>query len=244
MTDPADTAPAPSTPEAAASWDLYRNTRDRFVDLARSLDADQAATTIPITPGWTVAEALAHVCGLNADVAAGMREGLGTDERTAHQVNTRAGMTVAEICDEWLGHAAGMITAINEDPMYGRRLGADLVVHLHDVQHALGFGIDTGDEATISGGRTYGSRIVDVYADAANVNLDLDLGEHGRFQPSAPAADAINLRLQTTPYDFLRSVTGRRSAAEIRALNWSGDPEPLLAGFSPYGPLRTEDAGF
>ena len=39
------------------------------------------------------------------------------------------------------------------------------------------------------------------------------------------------------------SVTGRRSQREVRALDWSGDPSPLLLQFSPYGPLRGTDAG-
>ncbi|MEM9652879.1 MAG: maleylpyruvate isomerase N-terminal domain-containing protein, partial [Actinomycetota bacterium] len=161
---------------AVASWDLYRETRDRFISLVRPLDDDRASTVVPITPGWTVAEVLAHLCGLNSDVADGLREGLGTDERTALHVSSREGRTVAEVCTEWIGHGAAMVGAINEDPFFGRRLAADLVVHLHDVQHALDQPIDRGDDATVSGGRTYALRMVDEYLDSSNVNLDLDFG--------------------------------------------------------------------
>jgi hypothetical protein len=52
--------------------------------------------------------------------------------------------------------------------------------------------------------------------------------------------DRITLR--ATAYDFLRSVSGRRSRRQVETLDWSADPGPLLDTFSPYGPLRSADA--
>lgn len=223
-------------------WELYSSTRDRFIEMVRPLGPDEAATTIPLTPGWTVAQALAHVCGLNADVAAGMREGLGTDERTAHQVASRADRTVGEICDEWLGHAAGMRAAIAEDGFFGLRLSADLVVHLHDVRHALGLPIDPADAATVSGGRTYASRTPDRLAEATGIGLSIELDEGSRYVPS-PGGPEPTVTLRASAFDVLRSITGRRSRREVAALDWTGDAEPLLDHLCPYGPLRSTDAG-
>jgi hypothetical protein len=53
------------------------------------------------TPDWTA-----------TDLASGLVERLGTDERTAHQVAVRAGHTLEDICLEWLGHEAPMRRAI------------------------------------------------------------------------------------------------------------------------------------
>jgi uncharacterized protein (TIGR03083 family) len=224
-------------------WTLYSTTRDRFIALVRPLTEEQAGQTVPLTPGWTIAEVVAHVCGLNADVAAGMREGLGTDERTAHQVATRAGRSVAELCDEWLGHAEAMRRAIDEDGFFGRRLSADLVVHLHDVLHALGAPIDRDDEATVSGGRTYAARIPDRLVADAGVALTIELSDGSRFEPTGPAVSGLPaVVLRATPYDFLRSVTGRRSRRQVEALDWTGDPTPVLDCFCPYGPLPSTDA--
>ncbi len=238
-------------------WDLYAATRDRLIALVRPLaDGDEtgAARTVALTPGWTVAQVVAHVCGLNADVAAGMRQGMGTDERTAHQVATRAGRTVAQVCDEWLGHAEAMRAAIDDDPFFGRRLAADLVVHLHDVQHTLGQVVDRDDEATLSAGRTYATRIPDLVAEATGGRVALtielvDAAERAGADGSEPtpvsaglAEGPASLVLRATPYDVLRSVTGRRSRAQVAALDWSGDPTPVLDHLCPYGPLRTTDA--
>ena len=200
--------------------------------------------SVPLTPDWTVLDVLAHLCGLNGHVVAGLREGLGTAERTAEQVSTRAGMTREQICEEWLGHTDYMADFIRETPLYGLRLNADLVVHLHDVMHGLGLPVDRDDETTVRSGGTYAGRMVDEYVQSANVKLQIDLGAGGRFEPSDAPADATELTLQTTAFDYLRTVTGRRSTNEVLALNWSGDPTPLLPSISPYGQLRTEDAGF
>jgi uncharacterized protein (TIGR03083 family) len=232
-------------------WELYSSTRDRFIDLVRPLGPTGAATTVPLTPGWTIAQVLAHVCGLNADVAAGMREGLGTDDRTAHQVASRADRPVAEICDEWLGHAPAMREAIADDGFFGLRLSADLVVHLHDVRHALGLPIDPVDVATVSGGRTYASRTPDRLAEATGIGLAIELDgpmglvdhdERSRFAPS-PGGPDPSVTLRASAFDVLRSITGRRSRREVVALDWSGDPGPLLDHLCPYGPLRSTDAG-
>ncbi|MEL6982675.1 MAG: maleylpyruvate isomerase N-terminal domain-containing protein, partial [Actinomycetota bacterium] len=137
---------------AADPWALYAGSRDRFIELVRSLSADELDRTIPLTPGWTVTQALAHVCGLNGDLASGLREGLGAAERTAHQVDSRAELTAAEICEEWLGHGDTVKAIIDEHGFLGRRLAADLVIHLHDVQHALGRPIDTEDDVPVDAG--------------------------------------------------------------------------------------------
>ena len=76
----------------------------------------------------------------------------------------------------------------------------------------------------------------------------IELSDGSRFEPREPdgrtgSAGPVTLVLRATPYDFLRSVTGRRSEREVRALDWSGDPSPILDQLSPYGRLRTADAG-
>jgi hypothetical protein len=42
------------------------------------------------------------------------------------------------------------------------------------------------------------------------------------------------------PFEILRSLTGRRTREQVRALDWSGDPEPFLDLFSMYGTPENE----
>lgn len=223
---------------------LYVDLRDEVIELTRDLPADDLARSVPLTPGWTIQEVVAHLCGLNADIAAGERTDLGSDEATQRQVSTRASDTIDEICDEWIGHADGMRALVAEEAMWGFRLSADLVVHLHDVQHALGIEIDRESPGSVAGGHTYGSRIVDRLVDVADTWVAIELPDGTRFEPASnPAGGMRSLELRATPYDVLRTITGRRSRAEVEALDWSDAPGDLLDVLSPYGPPRGEDAG-
>lgn len=224
-------------------WSLYSSLRDETIALIRPLDVETLNQAVPLTPGWSNRQVVAHLCGLAADVISGVREGLGTDERTDRQVAERADRSVHEVCDEWLSHGAELGMVIDGEPVMGLRLSADLVVHLHDMQHGLGTAVDRDSNGSVSGGRTYASRSPDRIADVANIALTIELSDGSSFEPTVDVRGLSSLKLRATPYDFLRSVTGRRSRSEVRALDWSDDPGSLLDVFSPYGSLRSEDAG-
>ncbi|MDQ1445296.1 MAG: hypothetical protein QOI20_1760 [Acidimicrobiaceae bacterium] len=44
--------------------------------------------------------------------------------------------------------------------------------------------------------------------------------------------------LKIEPFELMRALTGRRSAAQIRAYDWSVDPEPYVPAFQ-FGPFTT-----
>ncbi len=224
-------------------WPIYASSRDRLIELVRALDVADAAQPVPLTPDWSIADVLAHLCGLTADVAGGLRTGLGTPERTRHQVRSRAGRSVAAICDEWTANADAMRTAMEEDPFFGHRLTADLTVHLHDILHALGArstDIDRADPPTRCGAHTYAAVAADLVRDRTGVALRIELDDASAFATSEHA----DITLRTSPFDWLRTVTGRRSHREVLALDWSHHPTPLLGHLCPYGPLRDDDSGF
>lgn len=225
-----------------APWPIYRDGKDRLIDLVGSSSAEEVEQGIPLTPGWTVAEAIAHLCGLSADIAAGTRVGLGTPERTRHQVESRAGLSVSETCAEWITHSDAMQAAFDEDPFFGHRITADLTVHGQDIRHALGAAVDRDDPATHCAAHTYASVVTDLLLERTGVSLRVQLTDGTTFAPTS-GADSADLTLRAPPFDFLRTVTGRRSHGEAVALDWDGDPTPILDALCPYGPLRDADAG-
>ncbi len=219
--------------------DLYFDTRDRFVALLRSLGAEQTSTIVPLNPAWTVKDVAAHVCGLNADLANGMRDGLGADTNTAVQVETRINDSVAEVCDEWLSYDEFMRAFAEKVPTLGTRLGADLTLHMQDVRHALGLPVQTEGPAVLDAALNYVEVQQGRMLESNATGLGVDLGDAGRHNP--PEA-ATTIWVTASPYDFLRSATGRRSHAQVEGLDWSSDPSVLLAdAFSPYGDFPAED---
>ena len=51
--------------------------------------------------------------------------------------------------------------------------------------------------------------------------------------------DRAEIRLRTTRFEALRRRTGRRSA-QLAAMDWSGDPIPLLDHLYLFGPADTD----
>ena len=116
---------------------LYAAMRDEFIELVRALSDEERETIVPNCPAWRVRDVLAHVTGVNVDVVSGNVAALGADEWTQGQVESRAAMSLAEICNEWEGMGARTDVFISDDPFWGVRIGADLVSHIHDVLETL-----------------------------------------------------------------------------------------------------------
>ncbi len=224
----------PSTPPGL----LYAKTRQDMLALARSLTPAQAATVVPMSPEWTVHDVVAHVTGLNADVVGGRTESLGSDESTNRQVSERRSTSLQEICEEWEGHASEMASRMEATPKLAIGLTGDLVVHLHDVQQALKLEIDETSEQTVLAAHRYVPHMQERVQERLGLGIAVSLTDGTEW----PAAGDVAATLRTSPYDFLRSVTGRRSRRQVEQLDWTGDVATILDNaWSTYGPLQDDD---
>ena len=227
-------------PAANDTWSHYAALRDHFIGLVRPLDEAQLCTRVPMCPAWSVKDVAAHVCGLNSDLTGGMTEGLGSDQRTAHHVSLRSSAEVGEVCDEWLGYDSEMSAICERTPLWAIRLAADLTVHLHDVQHALGLPIDRNDRFTAVAAHQYADVFQQRVRDILGLGVTIELTD-GTRRVANPALPGSGVTLRATPFDFLRSFTGRRSRLQVESLDWTGDPTRILGeAWSPYGTFQPD----
>lgn len=227
-------------PSADDTWSHYSALRDHFIVLVRPLDESQLDTLVPMCPAWTVKDVAAHVCGLNNDLTDGITEGLGSAQRTTHHVSLRSGRTIGEVCDEWLGYDSEMSAICERIPLWATRLAADLTVHLHDVQHALGLPIDRDDRFTAVAAHQYAGVFQQRARDILGLGVTVELTDGARREadPTLPPSGVV---LRATPFDFLRSFTGRRSRQQVEQLDWTGDPTRILdEAWSPYGSFQPD----
>lgn len=212
---------------------VYASLQRALIPQLAALDSDETHNAVPACPGWTIKDVMAHVSGLVAETLAGVPLPRGSDAATARQVADRTDLSLSDVLEEWWANAPGFADFGEHDPAYVAALTSDLVVHAIDIGETLDEPIDIDDEAIRLVAARYGHTLLDR---AAQAGIALALVLDG-----AALVDDVHdgrLTLRASSFDFLRAVTGRRTGAEVRAMNWTGDPEVLLgAAWSQYGPI-------
>jgi uncharacterized protein (TIGR03083 family) len=203
---------------------LYAAGREQLIDLVGGLSPERAATVVPTCPAWTVKDAFAHVAGVAADIIEGRLDGVASDPWTAAQVEARRDATVADIAEEWRRTGPQIDAIVDSFGPTGAQLLFDLTTHEHDVRLALGQ----------PGGRD--APVLDVALGFAVPNQAAHVPHPLRIRAEHLSWDIGDgepiATLTTDRFTLMRAMSGRRSPAQIRALDWSGDPTPFLPMFA------------
>lgn len=234
---------------------LYRSGAERVMELVAQANPD---TPVPACPGWVVSDVVAHVVGLAEDVVTGNVHGYATSEWTDAQVVRRSHQSLAEMTNDWQSLLAAFVaivddlershlpdtidTAIGPVPKTAFEFGyaVDLVNHEHDLRSALGQPrppLPDHDGAIVRAMVTT-ARMTFAFEGLPSVTLrasDADLEwPMSRDEPVATCDAAL--------LDILRSVAGRRTLEQMRALGWQGEVgDDVLAGLVvPFFSLPTE----
>jgi hypothetical protein len=208
---------------------LYAETRQRLTGfvLSRAGDWDRPA---PATPGWTVHDLVAHLTGLAEDVAGGwLPTGGPIEERTAGHVARGRDVPVPELAEKWAKFSRTVEEVLDGRPVWPIVL--DVGAHEHDVRGAVG---DTGarDSAVVTIGTHLLLRSLDVPRPL--------LVRTEREEVRAGPGEGEPVRLTTTTFEAFRWRLGRRSPAQLAAMDWSGDPSPFLDHLCVFGPARSD----
>lgn len=220
--------------------EVYAEGRHRITDIARGLSDEEAQTRVPTCPRWSVSDVIAHLTGVCADILAGNIEGVATDPWTDAQVTARKGRSMGELLDEWSELAPRVEAFADQFPgASGSQWVADLTAHEHDIRTAVGRPgardsrqIDVGLGFLVEGGLAAG--IIDGNLDTINVRAGTQEWVAGDGEPKGS--------LEATPFELFRSLTGRRSARQLRTLDWQDvDVEAYLQLFE-FGPFSVPES--
>ena len=183
------------------------------------LDEAAASTAVAACPGWSVRDVVAHVAAVADDWADGRLAGPPTDEETAAQIARFDGQDMTEILAAWTD-AATRLDRMAETAGVAPPLG-DIATHEHDVRAAIGR----------PGARD--SSAVWWTSDRLLANLRTPV-------PLLVTVEDSLYWTGPTRFDALRWRTGRRSRAQLAAIDWSGDPTPVLDHLYMFGPTATD----
>jgi uncharacterized protein (TIGR03083 family) len=241
---------------------LYRDTRERLTALVAGLDDAALATPVPACPGWLVADVVAHLAAVVEDALAGRLTGPPSEEQTAEQVARYKGRPMTRTLSGWTAGGPQfeeVIGAFNVPQAV-----IDVASHEQDIRGALGRPGARDTEAI----RQMGGWLLERLRTPVPVRVTVEDAEFlvgpsgdgwaaagggraaaepspgaGTEEPSPGAGRGRGepaLGLTTTRYEAFRWRMGRRSRDQLAALDWSGDPAPVLDHLVVFGPARTE----
>jgi uncharacterized protein (TIGR03083 family) len=207
----------------------YREGRERLS--AFVLDhLDEAGTPVPATPGWTVHDVIAHLTGVAQDITSGTVPKQGpTPEWTSGHVQRGAGVSTEALLEAWSTLSAAAEHVVDTYSVWPAVM--DVVCHEHDVRGALGD----------AGGRDDEFIAIAAKAVLSSMNPARPLvieTERKQFRVGPEEGEPITLR--TTSWEAFRWRFGRRSRAQIAAMDWSGDAESILDELCIFGPAAAD----
>lgn len=230
----------------------YRELRVRVTDLLRSVEPEALDAIAPATPEWRVRDVAAHLAGICDDAmhgnmggvasAGGLLVSVGDETRvndwTDAQVAKRADWPIDRVLDDWAEHAVQIEATMNAlHPAIGQMV-ADAVTHEHDMRGGLG----------TAGARSSTAMVIAVNWMLRTLSKRLTKDGRGTLRIEHEGGDiALGdgdpvTRLRTTRFEIARVATGRRSMAQIRAMDWDGPLDPGVLLLAPdFFPAREAD---
>lgn len=210
--------------------ELYRDTRERLSALVSGLDSGALSTPVPACPRWTVRDVVAHLTAIVEDALAGRLTGQPDEEFTADQIARMADVPVADLLDRWSARAPEFEQGIEALQVWPAVI--DLGTHEQDIRGAVKQA-GARDCAVI---RRCTPMLLSRLTPPAQVSIST---EDGTVLVGATGSGTA-LTLSTTRFEAFRWRMGRRSLAQLAAMDWSADPADLLRGLALFGPSATD----
>jgi hypothetical protein len=182
-----------------------------------------------------VHDVLSHLVGLCQDWGDGRLDGYASPAWTADQLRRNARFTTAELLDRW-DRDAEALANLDDHPQMGppaRWAFGDAVIHEADVRGALAMGRVPQDavllalKGSIARWRQVLERI-DPPTTLVVCPIDAREWRLGAVESNEPIV------VRPSAYELFRSLAGRRTREQVRAWDWSADPEPILSLGLPY----------
>ncbi|HEV3309761.1 MAG TPA: maleylpyruvate isomerase family mycothiol-dependent enzyme [Chloroflexota bacterium] len=219
--------------EVQTEVEIYLDARRRLVEVIRSIPDDMLERQVPSTPLWTARQLVAHLVGAGEDfINRNFPTSISFEEWTATQVARRADDPMQKLLVAWEEIFPRVIEAMESAGVPTRPLINDTVVHEQDLRGMIGAagGRDApGYEfATKVACERFSGRIRD--ADLPAIALETD-----DWTVTAGSGDPTG-RVRAGSFELFRSLWGRRSAEQMKALDWSVEPDRYVRIMPNFGP--------
>lgn len=207
----------------------YRRVRERVVGLVRGADVD---IEVPTTPGWSVKDTVGHLASFfavyNTDGPMGFEPGWGERE-----VEARRDKSLDDLITEW-GEGLDAAPVDLWDSPLGAVAVSDVLAHEQDIRNALGKPPITDDPGIVPSVHM-ALAFVDNKPEAKELPPLRVVTEDGDRQLGEGEPQ---ITLRTTTFELFRTLHGRRTPDQARALDWDGDPGRWIEAIFIFGPAK------
>ena len=214
---------------------LLGEVRRRVRALVEPLDEDELRAAVPMMTGLDVRGVVAHLAGAATDAAEGHAPP--SCKRAAAHAVARQGAGVTELLDEWDLVGEKLSPRLHEEQALADALLVDGVTHEHDLRTALDLPGHRDDESVLAVLGILSDGLSDRVADRGLPALRVTVEQWGTIAGRGPALRC----LVADRFDFVRGMSGRRSARQVEGWNWDTTPGDYLDVLSATGALPAAD---
>ena len=215
---------------------IYRDARLDLVSFLATCEPGAEAAAVPCTPGWSVKDVVSHMVGILDDAMNGRLQGPPSAEQTARQVAVFADASLADVLAAWDAKAPAFEEALTALGFSFSAAAMDVVTHHHDIRGALARP-GARDAETAAWAMQQTANRLRGLATASKVP-PLCLVLDGREELCGEGATAATLAISS--FELFRASLGRRSADQLRAMAWEGDPSPYVEVLPIFGPTLAD----
>lgn len=189
---------------------------------------DAAGPRVPGCPGWNVRDTVAHLAENCRTAEVNLLD-------AARRPAGLPGLGLPDLLVEWERSAVRVERglSLSTQARAGSVLVMDAFTHAFDIARALGEPFPADHPALPDAFEV----VFDGFNGAVRRRCLPPLGVRTEQARWTAGEQRPAVYVAGTWIDLYRSLVGRRTAQQIRALAWSGDPEPWLPAFA-WGPFR------
>lgn len=232
-----DATPA-GTRDLAKIWNA---TRQRITALMRDQPAEVLDSPLPTVPGSTVRDALTHLIDLTSAASNSPRNLAQSALALPKHSKEFAAASLADLMERWETSAALSKRALESDPDLASVIVTATVMGEHDLRTALDAPGARDDVAIKVALDELAGRFSDRAEDAHLPPLRVTVEQWGTIIGAGRAISCV----VADRFEFVRAMSGRRSAAEIERWNWGVDPSTYLPAMAeaeiPIDEVRERD---
>lgn len=222
-----DTTPA-GPRDLPKIWD---NTKSRIIALVKNIGDQAGSTPLTTAPGASVRDVFAHLA-TTARRAADAPEEFARDTLTPPQPGESVSdVPLTDVLAEWDKAVSAVRGLVETDAVVAALLITDAVMCEHDLRTALNVPAARDDIAVKVALDEFSARFSDRAEQAALPPLRVTVEQWGTIVGNGRAGSCV----VADRFEFVRAMSGRRSAAEIQQWNWGVEPTAYFSVISEIG---------